>query len=837
METIRYFALLEGRDHTNATGLMRETETDDAYTLEHLDKYGKWIVNYDLGRYLFNGEGGALEVNPEGAAKIAKRLVEKDYTRLRWYEFPSRALNKYEQRVDFEKVEGTLTSLHDEADRRLREQLAKTRDDTIRRASTMLPSLSPMEAARFQVVAGPQVADIMRTMLTEGWERGYKETQNELPRAPKAFAGFEPTQAKKFLEAKALNIAGILDAELTKKVQQRLIQYLKGGNSLDDMIETIRRIFEPWVGDPTKIAPSGQVGIGFPPGTMEPENVLMAYRLENMIRTPLTEAYNQGRVSLGDEAGDYVIGYSYSAILDTRTCFAKGTLIEMSDGSQRPIESIKPGESLRSGTGRNKRVLACWRYPATRWRRLTFEDGRSVLCTDTHQFWTQTKNGFDWCQAVDLQAMESLVSAKPWSRLIVDRLPSVWQESPAIQQQPAQVLLNKMLPQLAGDSFAQAEILSAVRKTDREYVLQQNLRIDESRRLDRTDLSEMRQALSPNEKGVESSSWQGRKVLQREMLFQGKGKCSMETMPDMQSALQNSSIKRGSIYHLLEEMLDHQTAKRSSGKTDSPQMLRLSEVAEVYPKAESSEKQASILLSRVPSKTKNSKLSRLWNIVRNQSTRACHILLSPLLSKIASANAYRNIGRVGVAQDESKICKAIPVGEIHAGLLSSRISNSARNGRRILAQEPTRIGCSERSGSKGKRNKYDSVSREDGCSWSDGRFTAKNADHSHQPISEHTIRLISNEPVDGVDWAYDLEIENDHCYLANGLVAHNTEICRQLDQQIIRKDDGRVQPWLPPNHYQCRSLITYITTDDIPVEWSSDAEIDAALRNVPDEFQ
>lgn len=150
-----------------------------------------------------------------------------------------------------------------------------------------------------------------------------------------AYAGFEPIQAINYLTSKALYIKGLLDNELTEDFRQLLLEHLKGGRTLSETLMDLRELFEPWIGDPTKIAPSGQVGINTPPGTKSPDNLLQAYRLENMIRTPIIEAYNQGRLAIGDAADDYVIGYEYSAILDTRTteiCFANdGLLIRKDD--------------------------------------------------------------------------------------------------------------------------------------------------------------------------------------------------------------------------------------------------------------------------------------------------------------------------------------------------------------------------------------------------------------------------------------------------------------------------------------------------------------------------
>ena len=131
--------------------------------------------------------------------------------------------------------------------------------------------------------------------------------------------GFSPQLALDYFASRAVVLKGIIDDALLNQAKLRLMEYIKGGQTLNEMIGNLRAVFEPWVGDPTKIGPSGQVGIGFPPGTSAPENILMAYRLENIIRTETTTAMSQGRLAVGDAAGDYVIGYQLSAILDERT--------------------------------------------------------------------------------------------------------------------------------------------------------------------------------------------------------------------------------------------------------------------------------------------------------------------------------------------------------------------------------------------------------------------------------------------------------------------------------------------------------------------------------------
>jgi SPP1 gp7 family putative phage head morphogenesis protein len=115
---------------------------------------------------------------------------------------------------------------------------------------------------------------------------------------------FEPTEAMKAFENRAWMIKDVIDSRLQSAVRQELFEHLKGGRTMGDTISRLRDIFAPYVGDPSSGAPG---------------SLLSAARLENIVRTETTWAYNQGRLAVGDALGDYILGYQFSAILDERT--------------------------------------------------------------------------------------------------------------------------------------------------------------------------------------------------------------------------------------------------------------------------------------------------------------------------------------------------------------------------------------------------------------------------------------------------------------------------------------------------------------------------------------
>jgi hypothetical protein len=86
-------------------------------------------------------------------------------------------------------------------------------------------------------------------------------------------------------------------------------------------------------------------------------------------------------------------GDSYSGIVtrsahaQDASCFIAGTLVLMADGSERPIETLQPGDAVLGRRGRVNRVAACERTRLGR-RRLYGFNGRRPFVTAEHPFLT-----------------------------------------------------------------------------------------------------------------------------------------------------------------------------------------------------------------------------------------------------------------------------------------------------------------------------------------------------------------------------------------------------------------------------------------------------------------
>jgi SPP1 gp7 family putative phage head morphogenesis protein len=257
-----------------------------------------------------------------------------------------RAQSRYETRVDFELLESIYDELVLEADAKIRELLKKAEGRTIEYVERLISSkLRPSDVAVFQIDVGKDVSRALTEYLTDVWRKAKDAAFKELPGEIKKKAekvkkfqigtGFEPTEALEFFQTRGLIVKGLIDSNLSNQAKNILAQHLRGGRTAIETIGDLRRLFEPYVGDPTKIVPSG-------PGTPTEEKILEAFRLENILRTETTTALTEGRLAMGDATEGYVIGYEYSAIMDQRTTKicqeADGLVIRADDPRLRRLE-------------------------------------------------------------------------------------------------------------------------------------------------------------------------------------------------------------------------------------------------------------------------------------------------------------------------------------------------------------------------------------------------------------------------------------------------------------------------------------------------------------------
>lgn len=117
---------------------------------------------------------------------------------------------------------------------------------------------------------------------------------------------FTPTAAVKWMREKPFWVTGVLNDRLTNEARGILVNALKTGEPVAVTVEKLAAAFEPYRGNPNVLKD------GKPPAL---------HRLETIVRTNTTDAYNQGRIAtfVTPDMMPFLDGIMYSAILDSRT--------------------------------------------------------------------------------------------------------------------------------------------------------------------------------------------------------------------------------------------------------------------------------------------------------------------------------------------------------------------------------------------------------------------------------------------------------------------------------------------------------------------------------------
>jgi len=250
--------------------------------------------------------------------------------------FAMRRLSKYEAKVDFASVKQTFDTLPANAVAAWRELAIEQRDAVlgVLRKRQLIERKAIREIRDVRIPKIGRIDEILRnTFVTaylnaryEGWremravqkdkaaELGFDTFAGEVLLAP-----LEPREALAHFAGKGLQIAAAALAPYTQKaflvagvekqkilaeVHAAILKGIEKGNVAWTEGE-IRRIFDGYI-------ETGEIRDGA---------LSTAYRIENIVRTNVYEAYNAGRKSAFEDADvrDYIEAYEVSAVLDSST--------------------------------------------------------------------------------------------------------------------------------------------------------------------------------------------------------------------------------------------------------------------------------------------------------------------------------------------------------------------------------------------------------------------------------------------------------------------------------------------------------------------------------------
>jgi SPP1 gp7 family putative phage head morphogenesis protein len=207
-----------------------------------------------------------------------------------------------EKQVNFQRIERTLDGLEKGFVDQGVVILTAERDKLLRRLKAVNELTSNFKP---RINSAPKMEPVLKRTLDRGFRQGRKEVKAEVGDT-KRFQnpGVKPKDALAWLASlTSLNVKGI-DDDLNKQAALALLKAVDNGEGTQGAMNRIRDVFEPYVGNPKKI---------------QDGKVLTAHRLETIIRTNTTDAFNRGRLTQMRELDDFIERVEYSAILDSRT--------------------------------------------------------------------------------------------------------------------------------------------------------------------------------------------------------------------------------------------------------------------------------------------------------------------------------------------------------------------------------------------------------------------------------------------------------------------------------------------------------------------------------------
>lgn len=237
--------------------------------------------------------------NPENSDSGKKQEFSKkkvQFTKL------SRKPTKFEEHINFQRVDGTLKSLDKEGldfvvpdFKKIQEGLVTK---VIKQKFVEKKDLKGVQGLKLIFLPGLKIS--FQALIKGAFRAGQVSANEEIEELglPKV-STFQNDLAEAFQESindKAFFITGVEDEFILKNVQSILIGEIERGGTTQDAVKKIASLFQN-------------------------KYILDKNRIETIVRTNINKAFNQGRLKQfgAPELEDFIIGYQFSAILDSRT--------------------------------------------------------------------------------------------------------------------------------------------------------------------------------------------------------------------------------------------------------------------------------------------------------------------------------------------------------------------------------------------------------------------------------------------------------------------------------------------------------------------------------------
>ena len=239
----------------------------------------------------------------------------------------SRKPNRFEKRVDFAAIERTLDSIQEDAEVELVPLFEKLRDRVIADVSKNFDNDIAF-AEQFGIGEIPQIEIGIGRFMREAQQSGVASIRDEMPKQFADFPNLIAKDAVNFLALKRFFVTGVTQKRIEEEARGILVRSIESGALAAATTAELRELFTPYVGDPARVV-SGKV--------------VTPHRLQTIIRTNTTDAFNRGRIVQAKRAGDLLTGFEYSAIVDSRVTevcrFLDGRVFRRDDPA---LDQLKP---------------------------------------------------------------------------------------------------------------------------------------------------------------------------------------------------------------------------------------------------------------------------------------------------------------------------------------------------------------------------------------------------------------------------------------------------------------------------------------------------------------
>lgn len=227
-------------------------------------------------------------------------------------EMAARDKTRFERSVNFNDIQSKLDKAEELTTKTLQVSLTSQRDDLIKFISNKMSKnqLNTRMVFELDLRFKPDMKKDINTMFEKVYNEGIDNGRAELPKrfatTGKQGVSVKPAQALSFLKDKTDFVIKGINEPLLGDIQKVLINAIDVGQSVPNTVKAIEEAYIPYLADESVIR-NGKL--------VEP------FRLEAIVRTNMSQAYNQGRRAIGEDPDlvGFVLGYQFSEILDSRT--------------------------------------------------------------------------------------------------------------------------------------------------------------------------------------------------------------------------------------------------------------------------------------------------------------------------------------------------------------------------------------------------------------------------------------------------------------------------------------------------------------------------------------